>query len=741
MKIRFVVIASLLAGCPPSNTPAWQPPPVAKVASPLTATQDTVLTVTPPVVGQQAGVVVALSADGTLAALGVPRDAFTPAQATLAGSVRIFSRVAGAWTETATVRAPTPTTGAQFGVALSLSGDGSRLLVGAPFEDGTAGVDVGAARVFVRTAATWALESTLPAPDLVAGDFSGLAVALSVDGTRAFVSAIGDEVTAGPTNAGAVRVYVRNASGWNLEATLTATAAAAEDTMGFALATNGDGSRLLVAVRSDDTDAGVNAGTVRAFVRNGTAWAEDATLAASDAQPGDQFGNALALSSDGLVALVGVSNDDFDGGVNFGSVRPFTQVGGVWVEQPALFPPDVASTPGFGSGVALRADGTRAVIGAALSSAQNGAARVYTLEPSGWAADTSLTLTPPVVGAAFGSGVAISANGEVILVGVPNFDAPADNAGGAALFSLVGLTTGFVCTTASQCATGNCVDGFCCDTSCGAGAAACQGCSMAKTGLANGTCGLVVAGRVCRASVGPCDFTEHCDGVSPLCPRNVLVPPGLVCRASAGPCDAPELCNGIAGVCPADVMRDAGVECAPASGLCDDPDLCDGSSPTCPPRFKPAGTVCNTTIDGPCDTEDTCMGTAAFCPRKFLSGVLCRGSVGACDPQEICFGSSPDCPPDQVTQAGIVCRASRNVMCNPMESCDGVSGSCPADVNMCVGDEVPMCMPLMCPEPAPVTPPPPPPAAGGCFQIGPGGPALIELLMAGLFFISRRRRG
>lgn len=739
MKLYAVVVTSLLAGCTQSSTIATPPPqPVARAATALTATQDTVLTLTPPVVGQQAGAIVALSADGTLAAVGVPRDPFTPTQATLAGSVRIFSRVAGAWTETATVRSPTPTVGAQFGLALSLSGDGSRLLVGAPLEDGMAGADVGAARVYVRTGSAWALEATLPAVDLVATDYSGIVVALSVDGARAFVSAVGDESAGGPTNAGAVRVYVRNASGWNLETTLTSAAAAADDAMGFSLATNGDGSRLLVGVRSDDTDAGVNAGTVRVFVRTGSTWAEDATISASDAMPGDQFGNALALSADGLVALVGVSNDDTDAGVDTGSVRPFALVGGIWVEQPPIFAPDVTSVPGFGTSVALRADGARAVIGAPQAAATNGAARVYTLEPTGWAADTALTIAPPIVRALVGSSVAISANGEVILVGVPNFDAPADNAGGAALFSLVGLTTGFGCSTASQCATGNCVDGFCCDTSCGAGAAACQGCSMAKTGLPNGTCGLAIAGRVCRPAVGLCDLEEQCDGTSPLCPRNQVVPFGLVCRSALGPCDAPEQCNGVAGACPSDVLRVVGTQCAPASGLCDDPDLCNGTDAFCQPRYKPAGTICDTSISGSCDTPDTCTGTAPDCRPKHLVNVVCREAVSPCDRAEICGGGSVDCPPDQVVQAGLPCRVSSNPLCNPSESCDGVSAMCPADVNSCrPGEEIQMC------PPAPVCPTCPEPRiepARGCLQIGPGGPALVEFLLATAFFMSRRRR-
>lgn len=718
------------------------PPRVAEQAiatrvNALNATPDTTLVASGPLMGQQAGTSVALSADGTLAAVGVPRDPHTPTQSTLAGSVRIFSRVAGTWTETATVRAPTPTTGAQFGFSVSLSADGSRLLVGAPFEDGTAGADVGAARVYLRGPMGWALEASLPAPDLVASDLLGGAIALSGDGTRAFVGAVGDEVTGGPVNAGTVRVYVRNASGWNLEATLTATGAETDDVFASALATTPDGTVLLVGARGDDADAGANVGSVRVFTRSGTTWTEEAPLLAFDGLATDQLGNAVALSEDGLTALAAAVGDDSDAGVNAGSVRPFVRVGGVWIEQPTLFP-DPSSAPNFGVAVALRADGTRAVIGAPLGLANDGTARVYTLETSGWTADTALTLTPRPAGAAFGTALAMSANGDVILVGLPLADGTASNTGAAALFSLVGLSTGFACTSASQCASGACVDGYCCDRACGNGAASCEGCSMARTGLPNGTCGLVPSGRACRPSTGPCDPAEVCNGFSTACPGNVLQPMGIVCRSPAGPCDAPEVCTGGMGACPADVMRPSGTECQPASGPCDEIDVCDGVAPFCRQRYKPAGTVCNAQVVGACDAPDVCTGTGTSCPPEFLSGVECRASAGGCDLAEFCFGSAADCPPDSVLPAGVVCRASRNLVCNPMESCDGVNANCPFDENMCVGDEVPMPMPMMCPE-APACPAPTPEPARGCLQIGPGAPALFEVLLA-LWLVARRRR-
>jgi hypothetical protein len=49
---------------------------------------------------------------------------------------------------------------------------------------------------------------------------------------------------------------------------------------------------------------------------------------------------------------------------------------------------------------------------------------------------------------------------------------------------------GASCTIGTQCASGHCVDGFCCNTACGA---ACQACSNNKTSAANGTCAAVTA--------------------------------------------------------------------------------------------------------------------------------------------------------------------------------------------------------------------------------------------------------
>jgi hypothetical protein len=99
---------------------------------------------------------------------------------------------------------------------------------------------------------------------------------------------------------------------------------------------------------------------------------------------------------------------------------------------------------------------------------------------------------------------------------------------------------GAACSAALDCKSGVCSAGVCCDRACGG---ACESCST-------GACKPRAAGTECRASEGPCDVAESCDGASATCPANALAKASTVCRAAAGPCDAAELCTGTTPACP-----------------------------------------------------------------------------------------------------------------------------------------------------------------------------------------------
>ncbi|RKY20109.1 MAG: hypothetical protein DRQ55_08785 [Planctomycetota bacterium] len=124
-----------------------------------------------------------------LAFAGAPRDEQV---GPFSGSVAVFRRVAGTWSEE---QALVPADGAaydQFGACVSASGE--RVLVGAPF-DGDPGTSSGSAYVFQWNGSTWVEQQKLLPPDGVVESGFGSAVALAGDfafvGDLALVGDIG----------------------------------------------------------------------------------------------------------------------------------------------------------------------------------------------------------------------------------------------------------------------------------------------------------------------------------------------------------------------------------------------------------------------------------------------------------------------------------------------------------------------------------------------------------------------
>jgi hypothetical protein len=187
------------------------------------------------------------------------------------------------------------------------------------------------------------------------------------------------------------------------------------------------------------------------------------------------------------------------------------------------------------------------------------------------------------------------------------------------------------------------------------------------------------AGGLCRAASGSCDIAETCDGTSPTCPADALVPALVTCRPSTGDCDATEACTGASPACPADAFEPPTTTCRPSAGACDVAETCTGASVTCPAdAFEPPTTACRPSA-GDCDVAETCTGSSAACPSDAFepASTTCRASAGDCDVADNCTGTSADCP-DAFQPSTVECRASTAV-CDPAEFCSGASASCPAD--------------------------------------------------------------
>jgi hypothetical protein len=175
------------------------------------------------------------------------------------------------------------------------------------------------------------------------------------------------------------------------------------------------------------------------------------------------------------------------------------------------------------------------------------------------------------------------------------------------------LTQGTACVVGgspTQCQSGFCVDGFCCNSACNT---QCQACSNALTGGANGTCTSVNAGTVDPSGTCATQGPTSC-GTDGLC-------------AAGGACQ--DYASGT--VCVAASCSMA-TNMQTTQGVCSGGGMCTGSTTTSCAPYVCGGTSCLTSCpsntpagDGSCATGNWCNGTACVAAQPSMSSCT-RGS-------------------------------------------------------------------------------------------------------------------
>ncbi|MBK6342034.1 MAG: fibronectin type III domain-containing protein [Flavobacteriales bacterium] len=168
-----------------------------------------------------------------------------------AGSVYVFARNGGVWTEEQKITALDRATNDLFGVSVDLDGD--RLIVGAHYEDNLAS-DCGAAYIFSRTTGTWTQEQKIQASAQAEEDYFGRSVAIR--GGRALIGAYGKDAI-GPgggqvANCGAAYLFALVNGVWQQQFIALAPDRAVDDYFGVSVAL--DDSYFLVGAYSENED-------------------------------------------------------------------------------------------------------------------------------------------------------------------------------------------------------------------------------------------------------------------------------------------------------------------------------------------------------------------------------------------------------------------------------------------------------------------------------------------------------
>ena len=380
------------------------------------------------------GSALAISADGNTVAVGAPHESGgasgingNAADNSLyaSGAVYVFVRRGDAWVQQAYVKASNPGQSDLFGMTVALSADGNRMAVAAPWERSAAtGINgdqnddslsqAGAVYVFARSADSWSQQAYVKASntgrapsegeEIGDGDQFGLSLALSGDGNTMAVGAPtedsaamginGDQMDDSVTSAGAVYLFSQTGNTWTQQDYIKGANTGGGDLFGYGVGLNHDGDTLVAAgydedgagrgVNPDLADGGRNgSGAIYVFSRTGTTWGQDAYLKGSRSEGNDALGFSLAISGDGSTIVAGAGDEScLVGGVNpagcdmdkpddasggsAGAAYVWARSGNTWVEQAFLKASNPNLQDWFAARLAVSGDGNTVLVGAPM---------------------------------------------------------------------------------------------------------------------------------------------------------------------------------------------------------------------------------------------------------------------------------------------------------------------------------------------------------------------------------------
>ncbi|MGF1707278.1 FG-GAP repeat protein [Enterovibrio baiacu] len=240
------------------------------------------------------------------------------------------------------------------------------------------------------------------------------------------------------------------------------------DIYGVAVALSDDGGTLAIGAKQEDSNAsGINgdesnnsssnSGAVYLYRKSNSTWIKKAYIKPNVVNNEDEFGRAIALSSDGNTLVVTAPNEDSNAsGVNgddtnnsrarSGAVYIFRFQFGYWVQEAYI----KASTPKYqyflGGGVSMSNDGNVVVVcslgddsnatgingdDSATGSTNSGAMHVFRFSNGGWSQDAYIKASNTGAEDRFCSSVSVSGDGNTIAAGAKFEDSDATGIDGS----------------------------------------------------------------------------------------------------------------------------------------------------------------------------------------------------------------------------------------------------------------------------------------------------------------------
>lgn len=291
-----------------------------------------------------------------------------------------------------------------FGQSVALSFDGTRMAVGASMVDETVG-GRGYVRTYDLVNGTW-VQVGQEIQGQEGFERSGIAVSLSDDGNTLAIGAHRHD-----SSRGTVRIFTYDGSSW-VQAGSDIDGEGTINRFGQSVALAGVGSSIIIGAPRNN-DAGTEAGHARIFDWNGSEWTQIGSDIDGEAA-NDLFGTWVAYSNAADIAAVGAPLNGNPASI--GHVRVFRYVAGDWSQMGDDIDGPFESGR-FGQTMSLSGDGNRIAIGGQRIES-DGAVLIYDWNGSAWE-QVGNTIFGQAFSGSFGFSVSLSDDGNKLAVGAP----------------------------------------------------------------------------------------------------------------------------------------------------------------------------------------------------------------------------------------------------------------------------------------------------------------------------------
>ena len=372
-------------------------------------------------INDQSGYSVSLSGDGTIVAIGSP---FNDELNSNSGQVRVFQNQSDNWVQIGdNINGDTPISISGFSV--SLNADGTIVAIGAPNYTESGFFEVGQVRVFQNQSGNW-MQMGNPIRGEALSDHSGFSISLNSNGNILAIGAPDNEAQNGG-NFGHVRVYEFQTDTW-VQIGNDIDGEYPEDNSGFSVSINQDGSIVAIGAPNNN-DSVTGAGHVRIYRNESNTWTQIGNDIDGEAL-NDKSGSAVSLNNQGTIIAIGAVDHN-----GIGQVKVYENQSDTWMQIGNNIDGEAIGDE-FGISVSLNALGDILAVGARFNSdfaLDAGHVKVYKNEAGNWQ-----QINNDIDGEAMQdrSGISVSLNNEgtIVAIGAYLNDDNGSNAGHTRVF-------------------------------------------------------------------------------------------------------------------------------------------------------------------------------------------------------------------------------------------------------------------------------------------------------------------